>query len=44
MLINPDGTYGYIANGSGNDITVVDISDDTVVTQIPVGNSPTGIG
>jgi YVTN family beta-propeller protein len=43
IALSPDGQRLYTANGSSNDVTVVDTSSLRVVKKIPVGQGPWGV-
>lgn len=43
IALSPDGERLYTANGSSNDVTVVDTSSLRVVKKIPVGQGPWGV-
>lgn len=38
-----DGEYLYVANREDNTVSVIDATDDTVVTVVPVGKGPKGV-
>lgn len=38
----PDGRYAFVANGTSNDITVIDVATKAVVKTIPVDREPVG--
>lgn len=40
VAITPDGTYAYVANINSNDLSVIQVSDNTVVTTIDLAGSP----
>lgn len=42
VTFSPDGQYAFVANGHGNSITVIRVSDKSVVKTIPVGEDPVG--
>lgn len=39
----PNNGFAYIANSSSNTVSVVNVSSNTVLTTIPVGQSPAGV-
>jgi YVTN family beta-propeller protein len=41
--LTPDGKKLYTANGSSNDVTVVDAMTLAVIRRIPVGETPWGV-
>lgn len=43
IALSHDGRRLYTANGSSNDITVVDTSTLSVLKKVPVGKGPWGI-
>jgi YVTN family beta-propeller protein len=43
MALSADGKRLYTANGSSNDVTVVDTSSLSVLKRIPVGHGPWGV-
>ncbi len=43
IALSSDGQRLYTANGSSNDVTVVDTSSLRVITKIPVGHGPWGV-
>jgi YVTN family beta-propeller protein len=42
IAVAPDGTL-YTANGSSNDVSVIDAGSGRVIARIPVGGSPWGV-
>ena len=44
LTLHPDGKRLYIANEDDNLVTVVDINTGQVITEIPVGVEPEGMG
>ena len=38
----PDGRYAFVANGTSNDVTVIDVATKAVVKTIPVDREPVG--
>jgi len=43
IAITPDGAYAYVGEYGLDDVVVIRIADNTVVTNIPVGDQPTGV-
>ncbi|MGD2169381.1 MAG: hypothetical protein PVI40_03975 [Chlamydiota bacterium] len=43
IAISPDGTRAYVPNSSSNNVSVIDIVNNTVINAINVGNTPEGI-
>jgi YVTN family beta-propeller protein len=43
VALSPDGKTLFTANGSSNDVTVVDAASMQLVSRIPVGDSPWGL-
>ncbi len=43
MALSRDGRWLYTANGSSNDVTIVDTSSLSVVKKVPVGKGPWGV-
>jgi YVTN family beta-propeller protein len=43
VAISPDGSTLFTANGSSNDVSVVDARTMQVTARIPVGESPWGL-
>ncbi len=43
IALSPDGARLYTANGPSNDVSVVDTATMSLVTKIPVGQSPWGV-
>ena len=43
IAISADGTTLYTANGSSNDVSVIDIATRQVTKKIPAGRGPWGI-
>jgi len=41
--ITPDGSRAYVANIGSNNITIVDVATQSVITHIPVGKEPEGL-
>ncbi|MCK4404588.1 MAG: beta-propeller fold lactonase family protein [candidate division Zixibacteria bacterium] len=41
--VTPDGTRIYVTNSASNDVSVIDVETNDVVTIIPVGQTPWGI-
>lgn len=42
VTMSANGLYAFAANGMSNTVTVIRVSDKTVVKTIPVGNDPVG--
>jgi YVTN family beta-propeller protein len=42
VTFSPDGKYAFVANGTSNDVTVIDASTKAVVKTIPVDREPVG--
>ncbi len=42
--VNRIGTRVYVANGSSNNVSVIDTATNTVVATVAVGNSPAAFG
>lgn len=42
VTFTPDGKYAFVANGTSNDVTVIDVTTKGVVTIIPVDREPVG--
>ncbi|MBF0216910.1 MAG: S8 family serine peptidase [Candidatus Omnitrophica bacterium] len=40
IVLSPDGAYAYTANYSGNSVSVIRTSDNTVIKTVPVGSLP----
>ncbi len=43
MAMSPDGTRIYVANESGNSLSVIDVATRKVIRQIPLGEGPQNI-
>jgi YVTN family beta-propeller protein len=43
IALSPDGTLLYTANGPSDDVSVVDLTTQTVIKKIKVGASPWGV-
>ena len=43
MIVNRTGTRGYSANYNSNSVSVLDLTNDTVVANVAVGPSPVGL-
>lgn len=45
IVVTPDGSKAYVANGSGlfDRVTVLDLETNTISTTIPVGGTPQGV-
>lgn len=43
VLLSPNGTRLYVANSVSNSVTVIDTTDDSVVTTIPIDPNAEGI-
>ena len=43
VAVTPDGKKVYITNISSDDVTVVNVWDDSIITTIPVGDGPTDV-
>ena len=43
MALSRDGKWLFTANGSSNDVTIVDTTTLQVVKKVPVGKSPWGV-
>jgi YVTN family beta-propeller protein len=43
LALSPDGSHLYTANGPSNDVSVVDTATLTLITKVPVGQSPWGV-
>ena len=43
MAVSPDGTRVYVTNRGGNNVTVIDTTNNSVVTTVPVGLEPLGV-
>ncbi len=41
--MTPDGTRAYVANIGSNNITIMDVATQNVITHIPVGKEPEGL-
>ena len=41
--ITPDGSYVYVANMNDDTVSVIQISDNSVIDTISVGDSPTDV-
>lgn len=42
VTFTPDGKYAFVANGTSNDITVIDVATKAVAKTIPVDKEPVG--
>lgn len=42
VTFSPDGKYAFVANGTSNDVSVVDAATKTVVKTIPMDREPVG--
>jgi len=42
VTFTPDGKYAFVANGTSNDVTVIDVGTKAVVKTIPVDREPVG--
>ncbi|WP_180235484.1 YncE family protein, partial [Bacillus cereus] len=40
VAITPDGSFAYVINGGSGNVSVIDISTNTVVATVPVGSNP----
>ena len=40
VSMSQDGTRAYVANGSSNNVSVIDIATNTVVATVNVGSQP----
>ena len=40
LAITPDGTKVYVANRDSNNVGVIDVATNTLITTIPVGSTP----
>jgi YVTN family beta-propeller protein len=43
IVFSPDGRRGYVTNSSGSTVSVVDLSDRSVIGELAVGEGPNGI-
>lgn len=43
IALTPNGRYAYVANRNTDKISIIDLSTDTVIGYIPVGDEPVGI-
>lgn len=43
MVVNRAGTRGYTSNYTSNSVSVIDLTTDTVIANVPVGPSPVGL-
>ena len=43
VAITPDGTYAYVTNYGSNNVSVIQISTNTVVATVAVGTNPVGV-
>ncbi|MET7492672.1 Ig-like domain-containing protein [Streptomyces sp900116325] len=39
----PPGTYAYVANANGDNVSVIDTATDAVIATIPLGDGPRGV-
>lgn len=44
MVVSPDGKRVYVATGRGNSVAVIDGDQLKLLTLIPVGQRPWGLG
>lgn len=42
VTFTPDGKYAFVANGTSNDVSVIDVASKAVVKTIPVDREPVG--
>jgi len=42
VTFTPDGKYAFVANGTSDDVTVIDVASKAVVKTIPVDREPVG--
>ncbi|MDT9091258.1 YncE family protein, partial [Escherichia coli] len=42
VTFSPDGRYAFVANGTSNDVSVVDAATKTVVKTLPMDREPVG--
>lgn len=43
LALSPDATRAFTANGSGDDVTIVDTAKMTVIGRVPTGGGPWGV-
>ena len=43
ISFSPDGSTVYVANIASNNITVIDVKSESIITHIPVGRGPEGV-
>jgi PQQ-dependent catabolism-associated beta-propeller protein len=43
VVVSPDGRRVYVANGRGGTVSVIDATNNTVLSTVPVGQRPWGI-
>jgi YVTN family beta-propeller protein len=43
LTISPDGKQLFSANGSSNDVSVIDVASFSVVATVPAGKTPWGV-
>lgn len=44
VTLSPNGKQAYVPNIGSNNITVFDVASETVITHLPVGHGPEGVG
>ena len=44
VAISPDGTFAYVSNTNRDSVSRIDLSSNTVVGAIDVGDFPMGVG
>ena len=43
VVLDPDGTVGYISDGQGNDVAIFDRKSFTITATVPTGTNPDGM-
>ncbi len=43
VVLDPDGAFGYVSDGQGNDVAVFDRKSFAIVATIPAGTNPDGM-